>query len=137
MDCIFCKIIEGDLPSTKVYEDKRFLAFLDINPINKGHVLVIPKEHYDSIVNAPVDVIKDLMAVIKNLCQAVVNGSGAQGFNLVLNNGRVAGQLVDHVHFHIIPRFKDDNLYPWPGKQYGEGEIENYSKRIINALKEL
>lgn len=124
------------MPSHKVYEDKRFLALLDINPINKGHVLVIPKEHYDNLLNTPVDVIKDLLALVKNLCQAVVNGSGAEGFNLVLNNGKVAGQLIEHLHFHIIPRFQNDNLHPWPGKPYQEGEIDNYLKRIKKALNE-
>jgi len=134
MDCIFCKIIEGELPSDKIYEDKRCLAFLDINPINKGHVLVIPKEHHDNLINLPVDQLKDITTVVKNLSQAVVQGCGAEGFNLVLNNGKAAGQLVDHVHFHIIPRFKKDNLHPWPGKQYQDGEKENYAKRIIKAL---
>ena len=134
MDCLFCKIVKGDLPSNKVYEDKRFLAFLDINPINKGHLLVIPKEHHDTFVNTPVDLIKDLVALTRRLGLAVMVGSGADGFNLNLNNGRAAGQLIDHVHFHIIPRTENDNLHPWPGKQYEEGEAENYCQRIIKAL---
>ncbi len=136
MDCIFCKIIKAELPAKKVYEDRRFLAILDINPINKGHVLVLPKEHYDNLTDTPVDVVKDLIAVIKNLCPAVVESSGGEGFNLILNNGRVAGQLIEHLHWHIIPRLKNDNLHPWPGKQYQEGEMDNYAKRIINTLKD-
>lgn len=136
MDCIFCKIISGELPAKTVYEDRRFLAILDINPINKGHVLVMPKEHYDNIVNTPVDVVKDLVAVVKSLSVAVTAGSSAEGFNLILNNGRIAGQLVDHLHWHIIPRLKNDNLHHWAGKQYLDGEIDNYMKKIINALKD-
>ncbi len=135
MDCIFCKIVNGDLPSSKIYEDKRYLAFLDINPINKGHVLVIPKDHYDTLLNTPVDLAKDLLALIKTLAPAVMEASGASGFNLVVNNGKVAGQLVDHVHFHIIPRLKNDNLHAWPGKQYLDNEMELFTQKIIKALE--
>ena len=135
MDCIFCKIVAGELPAAKVYEDKRFLAFLDINPINKGHVLVIPKEHHEALTNTPVDILKDLIAIVKTLAPAVVSGAGAAGFNLGVNNGKAAGQLVDHVHFHIIPRLDNDNLHPWPGKQYAEGEKESYAQRILKSLE--
>ncbi|HCC73800.1 MAG TPA: HIT family protein [Candidatus Komeilibacteria bacterium] len=135
MDCIFCKIVAGELPAAKVYEDKRFLAFLDINPINKGHVLVIPKEHHETLTNTPVDILKDLIAIVKTLAPAVVSGAGAAGFNLGVNNGKAAGQLVDHVHFHIIPRLDNDNLHPWPGKQYAEGEKESYAQRILKSLE--
>ena len=135
MDCIFCKIVKGDLPSTKVYEDKRFLAFLDLNPINKGHVLVIPKDHHNTFLNTPVDLSKDVLALVKTLAPAVMTASGANGFNLLVNNGKTAGQLVDHVHFHIIPRLKDDNLHHWPGKQYLDNEMELFSKKIIKALE--
>ena len=135
MDCIFCKIVAGELPAAKVYEDKRFLAFLDINPINKGHVLVIPKEHHETLTNTPADILKDLIAIVKTLAPAVVSGAGGAGFNLGVNNGKVAGQLVDHVHFHIIPRLDNDNLHPWPGKQYAEGEKESYAQRILKSLE--
>lgn len=134
MDCIFCKIVEQEIPSARIYEDRRFLAFLDINPINKGHLLVIPKEHYDNLLMAPVDIVKDIMPVIKRLADALMNGLGAGGFNLTLNNGQAAGQLVNHLHFHIIPRFKDDKLHPWPGRQYQDGEMENYRERLLKAL---
>jgi len=135
MDCIFCKIIEGELPSTKVYEDKRFLAFLDINPINKGHILIIPKEHFDNLINTPVDLLKDMIALARTIAPAIISACGAEGFNLVINNGQAAGQLINHVHFHIIPRLLNDNLYPWPGKQYHEGEMNNYAKMILKALE--
>ncbi|MBU1131428.1 HIT family protein [Patescibacteria group bacterium] len=133
MDCIFCKIIEGELPSAKVYEDKRILAFLDINPVNKGHVLVIPKEHYNNFLELPPDLLKELIVVVQKLSQPIMEAVGADGFNLVLNNGQAAGQLVHHVHFHIIPRFNNDNLHPWPGKTYQENEKE----RIAASIKEL
>ena len=134
MDCIFCKIVDQEIPSFRIYEDRRFLAFLDINPINKGHLLVIPKEHYENLGMVPVDLVKDIMPVIKKLSSAVVDGTGAGGFNLVVNNGQAAGQLVNHLHFHIIPRFKDDKLHPWPGRQYQDGEMENYRERLLKAL---
>ena len=111
------------------------MAFLDINPINKGHVLVIPKEHHETLTNTPVDILKDLIAIVKTLAPAVVSGAGGAGFNLGVNNGKVAGQLVDHVHFHIIPRLDNDNLHPWPGKQYAEGEKESYAQRILKSLE--
>ena len=115
MDCIFCKIIEGELPCYKVYEDKRVIAFLDINPINKGHVLVVPKEHYNNLLDTPKDLLKDLTMVVQKLTPDILEAIGAKDFNLGLNNGRAAGQIVDHVHFHVIPRFVGDNLRHWPG----------------------
>lgn len=133
MDCIFCKIIEGELPSAKVYEDKRIVAFLDINPINKGHTLIIPKEHYNNLNEIPLDLLKELIVVIQKLSRPVMEVVGADGFNLGFNNGQAAGQIVDHVHFHIIPRFKNDNLHPWPGKTYQESEI----KRIAESINKL
>lgn len=131
MDCIFCKIIEGELPSAKIYEDKRILALLDINPVNKGHTLVITKEHYNNLPDVPLDLLKELIVIAQKLTLPLMKAVGADGFNLTLNNGQAAGQLVNHVHFHIIPRFKGDNLHPWPGKTYQEKEKE----RIAEAIK--
>jgi len=134
MDCIFCKIIKGDLPALKIYEDRRALAFLDINPINKGHALVVPKDHYDSLAELPVDLLKELIVVVQRLITPVTEVVGADGFNLGLNNGQAAGQIIHHVHFHIIPRFKGDNLHPWPGKTYQDNEGARIAGSIGNLL---
>lgn len=134
MDCIFCKIVEGELPATKIYEDKRIIAFLDINPVNKGHTLIIPKIHYNNFVELPSDLIKELIAIVHKLSLPIISAVGADGFNLALNNGQAAGQLVNHVHFHVIPRFKGDNLHPWPGKTYQDKEKERIAEDIKKEI---
>ena len=135
MECIFCKIIEGELPCYKVYEDKRVIAFLDINPINKGHVLVVPKEHYNNLLDTPKDLLKDLVIVIQKLTPDILEAIGAKDFNLGLNNGRAAGQIVDHVHFHVIPRFSGDNLHHWPGKTFTDEEMKRIAHNIQKSYK--
>jgi len=134
MDCIFCKVVEGELPSYKIYEDKRILAFLDINPVNKGHVLVIPKEHFNKLTDAPKDLLKDMIVAVQVIANGVMEAVGAEGFILCVNNGRVSGQLVDHLHFHIIPRFDNDNLNLWPGKTMTNEEMSRISEGIKNIL---
>lgn len=130
MPCVFCQIVKGEIPCEKIYEDEKFLAFLDINPINKGHTLVIPKEHYQNLDSTPDYLVSGLAVLTKKLAQAVKKGVKADAFNLGLNNGRIAGQIIPHVHFHIIPRFKDDDLKPWPSKKYKEGEMEEVAQSI-------
>ena len=134
MDCIFCKIVEGELPSYKIYEDKRILAFLDINPVNKGHVLVIPKEHYLNVTDTPVDLLKELVAKCQQIAKAATEAVGVRDYNLTSNNGRGAGQMVDHVHFHIIPRFEKDNLHPWPGKTLTNEEMQRVAENIKKLI---
>jgi len=107
-DCIFCKIVAGDLPSTRIYEDDDTLAFMDISPVVHGHALVIPKAHYDPITETPDSALAACMAVVKRVAQAQMDALGADGVNLHQANGAVAGQVVPHVHFHVIPRFDGD-----------------------------
>lgn len=133
MDCIFCKIIEGELPCYKIYEDKRIMAFLDINPVNKGHLLILPKDHYLNFLEAPKDLLKDLVSVSQDLIKAAMEAVGAAGFNLIVNNGRAGGQLVDHLHFHLIPRFADDKLHQWSGKAFTEEEM----RRVMENIKKI
>ncbi len=122
-DCIFCKIVAGEIPATKVYEDEYTLAFMDISPIIKGHVLVIPKEHYDPIMQAPDDVLGRCVSVAKRIAQAQVDALGADGVNLHQANGVAAGQVVPHIHFHVIPRFDGDgHHWNWSGKEYDSME---------------
>lgn len=98
--CIFCKIIKGEIPSFKLYESDKVLAFLDINPLSRGHALVIPKSHGEKLVDVPDDELSELLPVAKKL----VIASGADNYNILQNNGRIAHQIVDHVHVHMIPK---------------------------------
>ena len=108
--CIFCSIINGDIPSYKVYEDDRFLAFLDISQAEYGHTLVVPKKHFDTFLDMDDETSKDLIVLVKDLANKVKRATGASGINILNNNGKAAGQSVNHVHFHIIPRYENDDL---------------------------
>ena len=134
MNCIFCKIIAGEITSYKVYEDDKTLAFLDISPVNPGHTLVIPKEHYANMSELPDEILCHLAKVVKKIAPAILSAVGSQGFNLGLNNGSVSGQLVDHFHWHIMPRFEDDGWELWHGKTYGEGPAEEIIEKIKQSL---
>ncbi len=130
-DCIFCQIIKGRLPCAKVYEDDFVLSFLDINPINPGHTLVVPKNHYATLFETPAEELQACIVAAKKIAKAVVRGMGASGMNLIQNNHRSAGQLIDHIHFHLIPRHVHDGFFTsWPGKPYPTGEMERILKRI-------
>ena len=133
MDCIFCKIIEEELPCYKIYEDKRMVAFLDNNPISKGHLLVVPKEHHLNLLDTPIDLLKDVIAIVQKLAVIVIEAVGAKGFNLSVSNGKEAGQTVDHLHFHIIPRFTGDNFHSWSGKALSDDEM----KHVAGTIKKL
>ena len=134
IDCIFCKIIKKEIPADKIYEDKNVLAFLDIMPINEGHTLVISKKHYEDFLTTDEETLKNLIIAVKKITKAVIKAVNAEGFNLVLNNKRVAGQLIPHVHFHIIPRFKRDGLKHWSGKKYKENESKLIASKIKSFL---
>ena len=133
-DCIFCKIIKEEIPCAKVYENDEVLAFLDISPVNKGHVLVLPKKHFENIENLPDEILCEIARTIKKLSKAALKAVGADSFNLGLNNGKNAGQLVQHVHFHIMPRFENDGYKLWIGKKYTEGEMKKIAKSIKKNL---
>ncbi|PMD20500.1 HIT-like protein [Hyaloscypha hepaticicola] len=98
--CIFCKIVKGDIPSLKLFESDKVLAFLDINPLSRGHALVIPKHHGEKLTDIPDDALTEILPVVKRLVKA----TGAENYNVLQNNGRIAHQEVDHVHFHMIPK---------------------------------
>ncbi len=107
-DCIFCKIVRGEIPAHKVYEDEHVVAFLDIYPINPGHTLIVPKQHYERLEDVPEEVLAAMMRAAARLAPAILRATGAQGYNLVVNVGRVAGQEIMHVHLHVIPRREGD-----------------------------
>ncbi len=129
-DCIFCKIVSGEIPSYRVYEDEKVLAFLDIAPVHPGHILVIPKKHFKNIEEAPEDVLGDIIKVVKKLGIALKNGMSYEGYNVAENNDPVSGQIVPHLHFHIIPRKEDDGLELWPQQKYKEGEPQEVVSKI-------
>ena len=129
--CIFCKIIKGEVPCDKIYEDENVLVFLDINPINKGHCLVVTKEHYETLLEIPEDESVYLFKALKKVSNALMKGLKADGFNIGMNNFSVAGQVVMHAHFHVIPRFKGDGLKHWPGKKFEEGDYVKEIKRFL------
>lgn len=133
MDCLFCKIIKGEIPSAKVYEDDELIAFLDIKPVNPGHVLIIPKQHFASMVETPEALAGSMMALVPSLGKAVMQAAAAKGFNVAVNNGRVAGQLVDHVHLHIMPRHEQDGYELWHGKPYETSEAMNAMANAVRA----
>ncbi|PLX67077.1 MAG: HIT family protein [Denitrovibrio sp.] len=110
MDCIFCKIIAGEIPCSKVYEDSLFIAFLDIKPVHKGHVLIVPKKHFVNVFDTPDLEAEAIYKVARTLSEAVVKATGCDGINLVQNNNAAAGQEVFHSHMHVIPRFDGDKL---------------------------
>jgi histidine triad (HIT) family protein len=131
MDCLFCKIINGSIPSEKVYEDELFIAILDINPINKGHLLVLPKRHSENIFDLEEPEISNVMKVIKKLSQALMKTLNAEGVNIIQNNCKAAGQIIFHSHFHIIPRFSGDNIkIGMIHGKYEEGEMKKYADKI-------
>ncbi len=132
--CIFCKIIRGEIPSSKVYEDDEILAFLDIMPVHKGHTLVIPKQHYETILDTPDELLQKIITVVKKVGGAVIKAAQTDGFNVLQSNNETAGQVVPHLHFHIIPRHVDDNLKFWPQGKYNEGEMQEYLEDIKKHL---
>ena len=109
-DCIFCRIAAGEIPSATVYEDDDFRAILDLGPAAKGHTLVIPKSHSDNLLSVEPDTAAKALKVISRTANAIKEALGCDGINVVQNNGEAAGQTVMHLHFHIIPRYKNDNV---------------------------
>ncbi len=131
-DCIFCKIVAGELPACKVYEDEDTLAFMDIGPIIKGHTLVIPKEHWADIHAIPSALLQKVAVSTKTIAAAHVAALNCDGVNIIQANGAAAGQTVLHLHFHVIPRFKTDgHSWNWRPRSYtGRDEMEGMAELI-------
>ncbi len=135
--CVFCKILAGEIPSAKVYEDDKVLAFLDIAPFNLGHALVVPKTHCHGLSDMPDDYRDALFAAAARLAPVILRVTSATGFNLLLNNGQTAGQEVPHAHLHIIPRFADDKvLLSAPQKAYQGNEMAEMQEKIRQKLSQ-
>jgi histidine triad (HIT) family protein len=135
-ECIFCKIVAGAIPSSKVHEDAVCLAIMDIGPLAEGHVLLIPKSHAETIDQLDAKEAGEMLKNLPRLVTAVRNATGCQGVNVLQNNGRAAHQLVPHVHFHIIPRNAGDEFhFNWPAKPYLPGRMEQVLAAIRGSLK--
>lgn len=140
--CVFCKIVKWETPSQRVYEDERYIAFLDINPINFGHTLIIPRKHYENVEATPEGVLADMIKLAKKIGPAIVKAMGADGYNIKINDGRAAGQEIDHIHIHVIPRLEGDGVYRLPARdRYPEGEMGATTKKIklelVSSRKDL
>ena len=135
-DCIFCKIANGEIPSTTVYEDERFRVILDLGPASRGHALILPKNHYEDITGITKEDSAEILPLAGRIGRAMKEGLGCQGFNLVQNNGKAAGQTVMHLHIHVIPRYEDGpDMVSWtPGKPTAE-EMACTEKKIREALE--
>lgn len=133
-ECLFCKIIKKEIPSKIIYEDRDSLAFLDISPINVGHTLVIPKKHFKTIEEMSSNDLSKLMPSIEKISKAILKIS--DGLVISQRNKRAAGQVVDHVHFHLMPRYKDDGHSDWtPRRNISEKESIEFTNKIKSFLK--
>ena len=134
-DCLFCRIISGEIPSTTIYENSKFKVIMDIAPANKGHVLILPKEHYDNIYDIDTATAGELFELAAMTARALKSVLGCDGMNILQNNGTVAGQTVFHFHMHIIPRFEDDTVnIGWKELSYEDGEMEQLREAIRKEM---
>ncbi|MCD6365100.1 MAG: HIT family protein [Planctomycetes bacterium] len=134
-DCIFCGIVAGEIPAAKVLEDDTCVAFMDIGPLARGHVLLIPKRHVVTIDQMKAEEAAGMLANLPALASAVRKVTGCEGMNILQNNGLVAHQVVMHVHFHIIPRNSGDAFnFNWPAGQYAAGKAEELAEAIRAAI---
>jgi len=132
MDCIFCKIIDGEIPAVKVLDEEVVVAFMDINPSSKGHMLVVPKNHAENIFEIPESDLTALIKAVKRCANAVKEALNAEGVTILQLNGKASDQIVPHFHIHIIPRWKNDGLpiSSWEMKQGDMEEIKNIALKI-------
>lgn len=138
VNCIFCKIVGGQIPSKIIYSDDHCIAFLDINPVNHGHVLVVPRHHHKDLTDLPSSVASSVASVIPILAKAIIQASQADGLNLIVNNGQAAGQTIFHGHWHLIPRFHDDPVnWPWPQGSYLGDEMNQVAFAIEREIHHL
>ena len=133
-NCIFCSIIKGDIPSFKIYEDNDFLAFLDIAPGTKGHTLIIPKEHSATLEELSDDKASKILVLAKKIIKAMKEVHGFTNYNIIQNNGKIAGQTVDHYHMHIIPRYSIEEVGLWTPHEDDPSVNEENAKLVRDKL---
>jgi histidine triad (HIT) family protein len=131
-NCLFCRIIQGEISVHKVYEDEATLAFLDIKPVNPGHLLVIAKRHSRNLEETSGSDWQALALTVQQLGRRLKEKLGAPAYNVGLNNGAEAGQEIEHLHVHLIPRYADDGHQSWSRKSYGAGEEEAVKDKLTS-----
>jgi len=135
-ECIFCRIVAGEIPSAQVYEAERVLAILDIKPVTPGHTLLLAKDHVPDVVGASPALLSALIEALPVVSRGVVAATKADGLNVLINSGRAAGQLIPHLHVHLIPRHRGDGLHlEWSPGSYHEGEMEKWREHIAQAVE--
>lgn len=131
-NCIFCKIAAGEIPSKTLYEDEQFRVILDLGPATKGHALILPKEHYANLYELPDEMAGAVLKLAKKMATVMTEKLGCDGFNLVQNNGEVAGQTVFHFHMHLIPRYENDGqVIGWNAGSVTPEELEEIKNTIV------
>lgn len=131
-DCIFCKIANGEIPSRTLYEDEDFRVIMDLAPATKGHALILPKEHADNLYELPEESASKVLVIAKKMVEKITDKMQCDGFNLVQNNGEVAGQTVSHFHMHLIPRYREDRQrIGWVPTQPSAEELDEIKERIM------
>lgn len=137
-ECIFCEIVKGEIPCYKVYEDEKTLAFLDINPVNVGHALVMPKNHVPKISVAEEDDLLALTKALKKVVKGVEKSMGVDNLNVFVNQGRDAGQLIPHLHYHVVPRHAGDGVkFDVPQRKLSEEEFKDVVEKIRSTIEGL
>ncbi|MFZ5450055.1 MAG: HIT family protein [Thermodesulfobacteriota bacterium] len=136
-DCIFCRIAAGEMPAVQIMDTPTVLAFLDIAPVHYGHTLVIPKAHYQNLLDLPDALWMEMGQVCRRVAQALRATLYAQGFNLGMNNFEAAGQVVFHAHLHVIPRYHSDGLHLFPQGDYQTGDMEKTGEQLRRALEKM
>jgi histidine triad (HIT) family protein len=134
-DCIFCKIVQGLIPSTKLFEDEHSICIFDVNPIAKAHSLFITREHYPTLLDVPEDKLSYIVGNLQRVIPAILKATNSKGFNVIQNNHRCAGQVIPHLHFHIIPRREDDEVhFGWHIQPYQKEEMTKLAETIRQII---
>ncbi len=134
MKDIFCRIIEGEIPSAKVYEDEEVLAFLDITQSTKGHTLIVPKAHYENYLSTPPELLAHVLEVAQKVGKAQIEAFGAKGTNILSNAGEAAGQSVMHFHLHVIPRYDETDGVHMSFDEHQGTDLQDVASKIKESL---
>ena len=135
MTCLFCQILDGKIQAHFIYEDDSHVAIMDKYPIHRGHSLVIPRKHHEKITDMDVGEVSDLFSKVPSISRAVIEATGADGFNIGQNNGRAANQIIPHVHVHVIPRYEKIGV-AWPTRSIADDkELEELAAKIRKCMK--
>lgn len=135
MTCLFCQILDGKIPAHFIYEDETHVAIMDKYPIHRGHSLVMPRKHHEKITDMDVGEVSDLFSKVPSISRAVIEATGADGFNIGQNNGRAANQIIPHVHVHVIPRYTQIGV-AWPKRSIADDkELEDLAAKIRKCMK--